>query len=136
MKATLVTALLMLALAASAQSIDTTTVQPSSDYLDFDRVRIEIALHQYDSVMHGDLEEYPFGIVFQDGKAGVYDFRNAKLVTEVKYTSMSYVKRQEGEDDTCHLFRFETEEACGLVLVSESDGSMMEASQKKETQEQ
>jgi len=85
MKTTLVTVMLMLALAASAQSIDTTTVQPSSDYLDFDRVKIEIALHQY---------------------------------------------------DTYHVFSFETDEACGLVLVSESDVSMMEATQKKETQGQ
>ena len=38
MKTTLVTVMLMLAFAASAQSIDTTTVQLSPDYLDFDEV--------------------------------------------------------------------------------------------------
>lgn len=83
MKTTLVTVMLMLALAASAQSIDTTTVQLSPDYLDFDEVKLQIAVQQYDSIMYGDLKEYPFGIVFQNGKGGVYDFRNAKLVTEI-----------------------------------------------------
>ena len=81
MKTTLVTVMLMLAFAASAQSIDTTTVQLSPDYLDFDEVKLQIAAQQYDSIMYGDLKEYPFGIVLQNGKGGVYDFRNAGLVT-------------------------------------------------------
>lgn len=46
MKATLVTVMLMLTLAASAQSIDTAIVQPTPEYLDFDRVKLEIALQQ------------------------------------------------------------------------------------------
>ena len=82
MKTTLVTVMLMLALAASAQSIDTTTVQLSPDYLDFDEVKLQIAAQQYDSIIYGDLKEYPFGIVFQNGKGGVYDFRNAGLVLD------------------------------------------------------
>ena len=59
MKTTLVTIMLMLALATSAQSIDTITVQLSPDYLDFDRVKLQIAAQQYDSIMYGDFKEYP-----------------------------------------------------------------------------
>ena len=108
------------------------TIQTPPDYLDFDRVKIEVALHQYDSVMYGDLKEYPFGIVFQDGKAGVYDFRNAELVTEIIYENLNYAGPQEGETDTYHIFRWENDEEYGLISVSESDASVMGISYKKE----
>ena len=130
MKSTLFTALLMLAIATSAQTTD--TIQTPPDYLDFDRVKIEVALQQYDSVMYGDLKEYPFGIVFQDGKAGVYDFRNAELVTEIIYENLNYAGPQEGETDTYHIFRWENDKEYGLISVSESDGGVMGISYKKE----
>ena len=134
MKTTLVTVLLMLALAASAQSIDTSTVQPTPDYLDFDRVKIEVALHQYDSIMYGDLSEYPFGIVFQDGKGGVYDFRNAKLVTEIIYENLTYAGKK-NDDDIYHFFRWEDEETIGKMCVSESDAGVVSIGYKKEKEE-
>ena len=108
------------------------TIQTPPDYLDFDRVKIEVALQQYDSVMYGDLKEYPFGIVFQDGKGGVYDFRNAELVTEIIYENLNYAGPQEGENDTYHIFRWENDEEYGLISVSESDGGVMGISYKKE----
>ena len=135
MKTTLLTTMLMLFLAASAQSIDTITVHPTPEYLDFDRVKIEVALHQYDSIMYGDLSEYPFGIVFQDGKGGIYDFRNAKLVTEIIYESMSYLRTQESEFDTYHIFRWENEEEYGLISVSESENGVITITYKKEEEE-
>lgn len=44
MKTALLTTILMLALAA--QSIDTITVQPPREYLDFDRAKLEIPLQK------------------------------------------------------------------------------------------
>ena len=122
--------LLSASFSAIAQTPD--TIQTPPDYLDFDRVKIEIALQQYDSVMHGDLKEYPFGIVFQDGKGGVYDFRNAELVTEIIYENLFYAGPQEGETDTYHIFRWENDKEYGLISVSESDGGVMGISYKKE----
>jgi len=135
MKTTLVTVLLMMALVASAQSIDTTTVQLSPDYLDFDRVKIEVALYQYDSIMYGDLSEYPFGIVFQDGKGGVYDFRNAKLVTEIIYENLTYAGKKDDDDDIYHFFRWEDEETIGKMCVSDSDAGVVSVGYKKEKEE-
>ena len=95
------------ALAASAQSIDTINVQPTPDYLDFNRLKIEVALQQYDSIMCGNLSEYPFGVVFQDGKGGVYDFRNLKLLTEIIYGNMTCAGKKNDDDEVYHLFRWE-----------------------------
>lgn len=135
MKTTLVTVLLMLALAASAQSIDTTTVQLSPDYLNFDEVKLQIAVQQYDSIMYGDLKEYPFGIVFQNGKGGVYDFRNAKLVTEIIYENLTYAGKKDDDDDVYHFFRWEDEETIGKMCVSESDAGVVSVGYKKEIEE-
>ena len=135
MKTTIVTVLLMLALAASAQSIDTITVQLTPDYINFDRVKIEVALHQYDSIMYGDLSEYPFGIVFQDGKGGVYDFRNAKLVTEIIYENLTYAGKKNDDDDIYHFFCWEDEETKGKMCVSESDAGVVSIGYKKEKEE-
>ena len=135
MKATLVTAMLMLTLAASAQSIDTTTVQPSPDYVDFDRMKLEIALQQYDSILYGDLKEYPFGIVFQNGKAGIYDFRNAGLVTEIIYENLDYAGKKDDGGEVYHFFRWEDEETIGKMCVSESDAGVVSIGYKKEKEE-
>jgi len=135
MKTTLVTVMLMLALAASAQSIDTTAVQLSLDYLDFDEVKLQIAAQQYDSIMYGDLKEYPFGIVFQNGKGGVYDFRNAKLVTEIIYDSLTYAGKKDDDDDVYHFFRWEDDETIGKMCVSESDAGIVSIGYKKEKEE-
>lgn len=135
MKTPLVTVLLMLALAASAQSIDTTTVQLSPDYLDFDEVKLQIAVQQYDSIMYGDLKEYPFGIVFQNGKGGVYDFRNAKLVTEIIYENLTYAGKKDDDDDIYHFFRWEDKETIGKMCVSESDAGVVSIGYKKEKEE-
>ena len=118
MKTTLVTVMLMLALAASAQSIDTINVQPAPDYLDFDRLKIEVALQQYDSIMCGNLSEYPFGVVFQDGKGGVYDFRNLKLVTEIIYENLTYAGKKNDDDKVYHLFRWEVLPVPALCLAT------------------
>lgn len=123
----------MAVLSSTAQTPD--TIQSPPDYLDFDKVKLEIALQQYDSIMHGDIKEYPFGFVFQDGKAGIYDFQNLKLLTEIIYESLSYTDIQEGENDTYHMFRWETEEEQGVISVSESSGDVMSVSYKKETEE-
>ena len=122
----------MLAPAASAQSIETITVQPTPDYLNFDRVKIEVALHQYDSIMYGDLSEYPFVILFQDSKGGVYDFRNAKLVTEIIYGNLTYTGKKDDDDDVFHFFRWEDEETIGKMCVSESDAGVVSIGYKKE----
>ena len=132
MKTTLVTVMLMLAFAASAQSIDTTTVQLSPDYLDFDEVKLQIAAQQYDSIMYGDLKEYPFGIVFQNGKGGVYDFRNAGLVTEIIYESLTYAGKKDDDDDVYHFFRWEDDETIGKMCVSESDAGVVSIGYKKD----
>ena len=131
MKTTLVTVMLMLAFAASAQSIDTTTVQLSPDYLDFDEVKLQIAAQQYDSIMYGDFKEYPFGIVFQNGKGGVYDFRNAGLVTEIIYENLTYAGKKDDDDDVYHFFRWEDEETIGKMCVSESDAGVVSIGYKK-----
>jgi hypothetical protein len=136
MKTTLVTVLLMMALAASAQSIDTITVQPTPEYLDFDRVKIEVALHQYDSIMYGNLSEYPFGIVFQEGKGCVYDFRNAKLVTEIIYENLTYAGKKDDDDNIFHFFRWEDKETIGKMCVSESDAGVVSIGYKKEKEEE
>ena len=135
MKTTLVTVMVMLALAASAQSIDTTTVQLSPDYFDFDEVKLQIAAQQYDSIMYGDLKEYPFGIVFQNGKGGVYDFRNAGLVTEIIYENLTYAGKKDDDDDVYHFFRWEDEETIGKMCVSESDAGVVSIGYKKEKEE-
>ena len=132
MKTTLVTVLLMLALATSAQSIDTNSVQLTPEYLDFDRVKIEIALQQYDSIMYGNLSEYPFGIVFQDGEGGIYDFRNAKLVTEIIYGNLTYAGKKDDDEDVYHFFFWEDEETIGKMCVSESDAGVVSIGYKKE----
>ena len=136
MKTALLTAMLMLALAASAQSIDTTTVQLSPDYLDFDEVKLQIAVQQYDSIMYGDLKEYPFGIVFQNGKGGVYDFRNAGLVTEIIYDNLTYAGKKDDDDDVYHFFRWEDDETIGKMCVSESDAGVVSIGYKKEKEQE
>lgn len=132
MKTTLVTVMLMLALAASAQTIDTTAVQLSPDYLDFDEVKLQIAAQQYDSIMYGDFKEYPFGIVFQKGKGGIYDFRNAGLVTEIIYENLTYAGKKDDDDEVYHFFRWEDEETIGKMCVSESDAGVVSIGYKKE----
>lgn len=135
MKTTLVTVMLMLAFAASAQSIDTTTVQLSPDYLDSDEVKLQIAVQQYASIMYGELKEYPFGIVFQNGKGGVYDFRNAKLVTEIIYENLTYAGKKDDNDDVYYFFRWEDDETIGKMCVSESDAGVVSIGYKKEKEQ-
>ena len=118
---------------AAAQTLD--TLQPTSEYLDFDRVKIEIALQQYDSIMCGDIKEFPFGIVFQNGKGGVYDFRNAELVTEIIYENLIYAGKKDDDDEVYHFFRWEDEETIGKMCVSESDAGVVSIGYKKEKEE-
>ena len=121
----------MLALAFTVQAQTPDTIQTPPDYLDFDRVKIEVALHQYDSVMYGDLKEYPFGIVFQDGKGGVYDFRNAELVTEIIYENLDYSGKKDDDDEVYHVFSWEDEEMIGKLCISESDAEAVSIGCKK-----
>lgn len=120
----------MLTIAASAQSIDTTTVQPSSGYLDFDKAKLDIVLQQYDSILHADIKEYPYGIVFQCGKGGVYDFQNLQPLTEIKYDHLHYAGRSVDEDGMFHLFTWEDDDLVGKILISESSGTYLEFSYK------
>ena len=131
MKTTLITTVLMLALAASAQSIDTVTVQPSSEYLDFNKVKLDIVLLQYDSILHADIKQYPYGIVYQGGKGGVYDFQNLQLLTETKYDHLHYAGRSVDEDGVFHLFIWEDDNLMGKILISESSGTYVGVSYKK-----
>lgn len=124
-----------IALSATAQTTDTTAIQTPPDYFDSDRAKLDIALQLYDSIMHGDLKEYPFGFVFKDGKAGIYDFRNLELLTEIIYESLFYTDIQEGESDTYHMFRWETEEEQGMISISESSGEVMSVGYKKEEED-
>lgn len=132
MKTILITTMMMLTLAASAQTTDTISIQPSPEYLDFDKAKLEIPLQMYDSIMHSDIKVIPFGFVFQDGKAGIYDFQNLQLVTEIIYKRLFYTDIKEGEIDNYHMFQYETEDEYGLISVSESDRSVMRVVCKKE----
>ena len=85
--------------------------------------------------MYGDIKEVPFGYVFQDGKVGIYNFQDVKLVTEIIYESMSYLGIQESELDTYHIFRWENDEEYGLISVSESENSVIIVTYKKEEEE-
>lgn len=131
MKTTLLTVILTMALAVSAQSIDTTTVQPSSEYFDFDKVKLDIVLQQYDSILHADIKEHPYGIVFQGGKGAVYNFQNLQLLTEIKYDHLHYAGRSVDEDSVFHLFTWEDDDLVGKILISESSGTYLEFSYKK-----
>ena len=123
----------MAAISAYAQTPD--TIHPSPEYLDFDRTKLEIAMQQYDSIMYGDLSEYPFGIVFQNGKGGVYDFRNAGLVTEIIYENLTYSGKKDDDDEVYHFFRWEDEETIGKMCVSESDAGVVSIGYQKEKEE-
>ena len=66
----------------------------------------QIPLEECDSLMARDITDH-YGVVYKDGKCGIYDFIKNENVTRIEYSYLWYAYRKEFEGEYFTYFSWE-----------------------------
>ena len=154
MKQTLFLLGLLMPLAASAQEIeavDSIDVETrviyyadsnqvndtiSTDTIDSANPPIpQIPLEECDSLMARDVTDH-YGVVYKDGKCGIYDLVKHENVTRIEYSYLWYAYRKEFEGENFTYFSWEEPETLGVVGVAEANNQFVAISMPKKRDEE
>lgn len=105
----------------------------SADMIDCTNPPIpQIPLEECDSLMARDVTDH-YGVVYKDGKCGIYDLIKNENVTRIEYSYLWYAYRKEIEYFT--YFSWEEPETIGVVGVAEVDNQFIGISMPKKKDE-
>lgn len=149
MKQLLLVLSMLLPMAVSAQEfevVDSTEVEMISIYdadssLVNEEVRMDglegakqtvqqVPLEECDSLMAHDMNAH-YGVVYKDGKCGIYDLVKRENVTRIEYSYLWYAYRREFEGEYFTYFSWEEPETIGVVGVAEESNQYMAISMPK-----
>lgn len=85
---------------------------------------VQIALDACDSLMVLDVTDR-YGVVYKDGKCGVYDIARYENVTGIEFDYLKYSRRMEMEGGYYSYFYWERAAAFGVVGIVEEDNHFM-----------
>lgn len=90
----------------------------------------QIPLEECDSLMARDITDH-YGVVYKDGKCGIYDLVKHENVTRIEYSSLWYAYRKEFEGEFFTYFSWEEPETIGVVGVAEVNNQFVGISMPK-----
>lgn len=94
----------------------------------------QIPLEECDSLMARDITDN-YGVVYKDGKCGIYDLVKNQNVTRIEYSYLWYAYRKEFEGEYFIYFSWEEPETIGVVGVAESNNQFIGISMPKKRDE-
>ena len=107
----------------------------STDTLDYANLPIpQIPLEECDSLMARDITDH-YGVVYKDGKCGIYDLVKHENVTRIEYAYLWYAYRKEFEGEYFTYFSWEEPETIGVVGVAEVNNQFIGISMPKKQDE-
>ena len=107
----------------------------STDTLDYANLPIpQIPLEECDSLMARDITDH-YGVVYKDGKCGIYDLIKNENVTRIEYSYLWYAYRKEFEGEYFTYFSWEEPETIGIVGVAEVNNQFIGISMPKKQNE-
>ena len=95
----------------------------------------QIPLEDCDSLMARDYTEH-YGVVYKDGKCGIYDLVKHENVTRIEYSYLWYAYRKEFEGEYFTYFSWEELETLGVVGVAEANNQFVAISMPKKKQDE
>ena len=90
----------------------------------------QIPLEECDSLMARDITDH-YGVVYKNGKCGIYDLFKNKNVTRIEYSYLWYAYRKEFEGEYFTYFTWEEPETIGVVGVAEENNQFIGISMSK-----
>ena len=94
----------------------------------------QIPLEECDSLMARDYSDH-YGVVYKDGKCGIYDLVKHENVTRIEYSYLWYAYRKEFEGEYFTYFSWEEPETLGVVGVAEANNQFVAVSMLKKKQD-
>ena len=94
----------------------------------------QIPLEKCDSLMARDITDH-YGVVYKDGKCGIYDLIKNENVTRIEYSYLWYAYRKEVEGEYFTYFSWEEPETIGVVGVAEANNQFIGISMPKKQNE-
>lgn len=113
--------------ANGSAAIDTVCV----DTLDVSNPPVpQIPLDKCDSLMVSSPGDR-YGVVWQNGKCGIYDISKGENVTRIEYRDLWFSFRKEMEGEYYSYFGWDEEETKGIIGVAEANNQFMAISMPK-----
>ena len=107
----------------------------STDTIDRANLPIpQIPLEECDSLLARDITDH-YGVVYKDGKCGIYDLVKHENVTRIEYSYLWYAYRKEYEGEYFTYFSWEEPETIGVVGVAEVNNQSIGISMPKKQDE-
>ena len=94
----------------------------------------QIPLEECDSLMARDITDH-YGVVYKDGKCGIYDLVKHENVTRIEFSYLWYAYRKEFEGEYFTYFSWEEPETLGVVGVAEANNQFVAVSMPKKKQD-
>lgn len=94
----------------------------------------QIPLEECDSLMARDVTDH-YGVVYKEGKCGIYDLIKNENVTRIEYSYLWYAYRKEFEGEYFTYFSWEEPETIGVVGVAEVKNQFIGISMPKKKDE-
>ena len=95
----------------------------------------QIPLEECDSLIARDITDH-YGVVYKDGKCGIYDLVKHENVTRIEYSYLWYAYCKEFEGEYFTYFSWEEPETIGVVGVAEVNNQFIGISMPKKREEQ
>ena len=95
----------------------------------------QIPLEECDSLMARDVSDR-YGVVYKDGKCGVYDLMKHENVTRIEYRELWFSFRREIEGEYYSYFGWEEDDSKGVIGIAEANNQFVAISMPKEQDEE
>lgn len=95
---------------------------------------LQVPLEECDCLMARDVTDH-YGVVYKDGKCGIYDLVKNQNVTRIEYSYLWYAYRKEFEGEYFTYFSWEEPETIGVVGVAEANNQFIGISMPKKHDE-
>ena len=104
----------------------------STDTIDITNPPIpQVPLNECDSLIARDVTDR-YGVVYKDGKCGIYDFVKHENVTRIEYRELWFSFRREIEGEYYSYFGWEEDDSKGVIGVAEANNQFIAISLPKE----
>ena len=125
---------IVIACIASAQEIEAVD-SVCADTIDSINPPIpQIPLEECDSLMVRDVTDH-YGVVYKDGKCGIYDLIKHENVTQIAYSYLWFAFRKEQEGEYYTYFSWEESDTIGVIGVAEVNNHFIGLSMPKKKDE-
>lgn len=95
----------------------------------------QIPLEECDSLTARDVTDR-YGVVYKDGKCGVYDLVKHENVTRIEYGELWFSFRREIEGEYYSYFGWEEDDSKGVIGIAEANNHFIAISMPKEQDEE